>query len=216
MAIKVVIYDDNKSRRDSLGLLILSDSSLELGGTFANCTSVISDMKQYQPDVVLMDIQMPEVDGIEAVRQIHESFPEIKVIMQTVFEDDDKVFESLQNGASGYILKRTPPEKVIEAVHDVYEGGSPITPAIASKVLKFFLSSQKPAKPFEQDFNLSERETEILIHLSQGFSYKLIAEKCSISVFTVNAHIRKIYQKLQVHSATEAIAKSGIRGTSLK
>ena len=211
MGIRVVIYDDNQSRRDSLGLLVASDANLELGGTFPDCTNVIEDLQKHQPDVVLMDIQMPEVDGIEAVKKISARFPEIKVIMQTVFEDDEKVFRALQNGASGYILKRASPEKVIEAIHDVFEGGAPITPSIAGKVLRYFQSLNLPIPKAETDLNLSERESEILSLLSQGLSYKMIASQCDISIYTVNAHIRKIYRKLQVHSATEALSKAGFR-----
>lgn len=207
MSIRVSIFDDNKSRRDSLSMLVLSDASFELAGAFADCSNVAEDIKRNKPDVVLMDIQMPNVDGIQGVKLIHKNFPEIKIIMQTVFEDDDKVFESLRSGASGYILKKTSPEKIVEAIKDVYEGGSPITPSIASKVLAFFSQAQAP-KESGGDFNLSVREKEILSLLVDGLSYKMIAEKCFISIYTVNAHIRKIYEKMHVHSATEAVARA--------
>lgn len=209
MPVKVIIYDDNRSRRDSLGLLIRSDHRLELLGAMADCSNVVEEVRHLMPDVILMDIQMPGIDGIEAVRMIHEEFPTVKVIMQTVFEDDEKIFNSLKNGASGYILKKAAPEKVIEAIHDVYEGGAPITPAVAGKVLQFFINLQTPAVPVTDEFALSAREMEILAFLSEGLSYKMIADRCHISVHTVAAHIRKIYEKLQVNSATEAIAKAG-------
>lgn len=209
MPVKVIIYDDNPSRRDSLGLLIGSDHRLELLGAMADCSNVVEEVRHLMPDVILMDIQMPGIDGIEAVRMIHQEFPAVKVIMQTVFEDDEKIFNSLKNGASGYILKKAAPEKVIEAIRDVYEGGAPITPAVAGKVLQFFINLQVPAVPIADEFALSAREIEILAYLSEGLSYKMIADRCHISVHTVAAHIRKIYEKLQVNSATEAIAKAG-------
>ena len=215
MKIKVFIYDDNRSRRESLGLLISSHSDMELLASMPDCSEVVNNMQQYKPDVVLMDIQMPGVDGIQGVKLIHDNFPGIRVIMQTVFEDDDKIFHSILNGASGYILKKTAPDKVIEAIRDVYEGGSPITPAIASKVLRFFSASQNNiGQRIEAavDYQLSEREKEILALLVEGLPYKLIADRCKISIYTVNAHIRRIYEKLQVHSATEAVAKVN-RGT---
>ncbi len=206
MKIRVTIFEDNKSRRESLSMLILSDARLELTGAFTDCLHVVEDIERNQPNVVLMDIQMPKVSGIEGVKLIKQKFPEIKILMQTVFEDDDKVFDSLRNGASGYILKKAAPEKIIEAIIDVYEGGTPMTPSIASKMLRFFNEAYQPQAP--EDFHLSVRETEILALLVDGLSYKMIADKCSISIFTVNAHVRKIYEKLHVHSATEAIAKA--------
>lgn len=210
-AIRVTIFEDNKSRRESLSMLVLSDSRFELAGAFPDCSHVVEDIERNHPDVVLMDIQMPNVNGIEGVKQIKSHFPEIKILMQTVFEDDEKVFNSLRNGASGYILKKALPEKIIEAIKDVYDGGSPMTPSIASKVLKFFNQAPPLAPPQEggeEDFHLSEREKEILALLVDGLSYKMIADKCSISIYTVNAHVRRIYEKLQVHSATEAVAKA--------
>lgn len=212
--IRVTIFEDNKSRRESLSMLVLSDSRFELAGAFPDCSHAVEDIERNHPDVVLMDIQMPNVNGIEGVKQIKSHFPEIRILMQTVFEDDEKVFNSLRNGASGYILKKALPEKIIEAIKDVYDGGSPMTPSIASKVLKFF-NQTSPLTPLQrrgeladEDFHLSDREKEILALLVDGLSYKMIAGKCSISIYTVNAHVRKIYEKLQVHSATEAVAKA--------
>lgn len=211
MPIKVILYDDNRSRRESLELLFQSDQDIELAGTYSSAKSAIADMAEHRPDVVLMDIQMPEVDGIQGVKMIHDHFPEIRVIMQTVFEDDELIFQSIKNGASGYILKKTAPEKILEAIKDVYQGGSPITPAIATKVLKFFsaaMPKESGPKKVPDSYNLTDREVEILTCLAEGFSYKMIADRCNISIYTVNAHARKIYEKLQVHSATEAVAKA--------
>lgn len=208
MNIRVAIYDDNRTRRESLSMLIQSEPGLLLAGAFPDCRDLLDNIRQAQPDVILMDIRMPHIDGIEGVKLIRKNFPDVKVIMQTVFEDDDKVFDSLRNGAAGYILKKASTEKIIEAIKDVYEGGSPITPSIASKVLAFFSRIQIP-EPSAHDFNLSAREQEVLSMLVDGLSYKMIADRCSISIYTVNAHIRKIYEKMHVHSATEAIAKAG-------
>lgn len=148
---------------------------------------------------------MPNVDGIHGVKIINHLFPNVKVIMQTVFEDDEKIFDALRYGASGYILKKTEPEKIIEAIYDVLSGGSPMTPSIATRVLSFFREKQKQGT---NDFGLTERETEILQNLVNGKSYKMIADAMNISYHTVNSHIKKIYDKLQVHSVSEAVSKA--------
>jgi two-component system nitrate/nitrite response regulator NarL len=155
--------------------------------------------------VVLMDIEMPVVNGLEGVLIIHQKFPNIAVIMQTVFEDDDKVFESLRFGACGYILKKTSPDKIIEAIRDAREGGAPMTPAIAQRVLNYFIRKQPIAT---NDYELTNREKEILGLLVEGKSYKMIASETNTSYHTVNAHIRKIYDKLHVHSVSEAVSKA--------
>lgn len=203
--IKVVIYDDNPVRRESLRMLLESYPDYEVAGEFGNCSDVESEMERIQPHVVLMDIQMPEVDGIEGVRRIKELFPDVHVIMQTVFEDDEKIFNALRFGASGYILKKTDPARIIEAIEEVLHGGSPMTPSIATRVLHFFRqkNEQKP-----NEYGLSEREKDILRLLVEGLSYKMIAEKLNISYNTVNSHIKKIYDKLQVHSVSEAVSKA--------
>lgn len=144
--VKVVIYDDNPGRRESLRMLLESYPDFEVAGEFGNCSDVEAEMNRTHPDVVLMDIQMPEVDGIEGVRRIKELFPDVHVIMQTVFEDDEKIFNALRFGASGYILKKTDPARIIEAIEEVLQGGSPMTPSIATRVLHFFRqkNEQKP------------------------------------------------------------------------
>jgi len=148
---------------------------------------------------------MPNVDGLQGVKLIRENFPDIKVIMQTVFDDDEKIFEAILNGASGYILKRTSSEKVIEAINDALEGGSPMTPSIAAKVLAHFRQQTQSAIV---DYQLTDKEKVILNHLVSGLSYKMIADKCAISYHTVNSHIKKIYEKLHVHSVSEAVSKA--------
>ncbi len=212
MKIKVAIFEDNQSRRDSLQLLLQSDERFEFTGAYSDGNNAAYHVEKCKPDVVLMDIQMPGINGIEAVKQIKQQFPEVKIIMQTVFEDDDKVFASLRAGADGYILKKAEPQKIKEAISDVYEGGSPITPGIAAKVIRFFNQLPKEQLRSTIDFDLTDREKQILRLLSNGLAYKMIADECGISLFTVKAHIRKIYEKMQVHSATEAIAKAGRSG----
>jgi DNA-binding NarL/FixJ family response regulator len=152
-----------------------------------------------------MDIQMPQVNGIEGVRIIKEFFPDVHVIMQTVFEDDEKIFDAMRFGASGYILKKTDPQQIIVAIEDVLNGGSPMTPSIATRVIHFF-RKQNDKRP--EHYGLSDREAEILQYLVDGLSYKMIADKVNISYNTVNSHIKKIYDKLQVHSVSEAVSKA--------
>jgi DNA-binding NarL/FixJ family response regulator len=201
----VIIYDDNATRRESLKILLESAEGYIVCGMFGNCVHVEQHMKEFEPDIVLMDIQMPECDGIEGVKKISEFFPNTKVIMQTVFEDDDKIFDAIKFGASGYILKKAEPHKIIEAIEEVLQGGSAMTPSIATKVLGFFRSQSDHN---QNKFGLSDREKEILNELVDGKSYKMVAEKLSISYHTVNSHIKKIYDKLQVHSVGEAISKA--------
>ncbi len=203
--IHVIIYDDNSTRRESLKSLLESAEGYIVSGMFGNCVHVEEHMKQFEPDIVLMDIQMPECDGIEGVKKISEFFPGTKVIMQTVFEDDDKIFDAIKYGASGYILKQAEPRKIIDAIEEVLQGGSPMTPSIATKVLGFFRSQSDHN---QNKFGLSDREKEILNELVEGKSYKMVAERLSISYHTVNSHIKKIYDKLQVHSVGEAVSKA--------
>jgi DNA-binding NarL/FixJ family response regulator len=201
----IVIFDDNPGRRESLRMLLESQSEFIVTGDFADCSNVKAQIEELRPDVVLMDIQMPLVDGLQGVRIIKEYFPNIHVIMQTVFEDDDKIFDAMRYGASGYILKKTDPRQIIQAIEEVRRGGSPMTPSIATRVLHFF-RKQHETKP--DQYGLSEREKEILQFLVDGMSYKMIAERLDISYNTVNSHIKKIYDKLQVHSVSEAVSKA--------
>ena len=204
--IRVAIFDDNRLLLDSLYQLVNGSPGFTCVGAFPNCDELISDIRKAKPDVVLMDIEMPGTSGIEAVRVIKQHFPSVRILMETIFEDDEKVFASLCNGAEGYILKNTPPAMILTSIREVYDGGAPMTPSVASKVIKMFRSQSAPVK---NDFtNLTAREKEILGYLVEGMSYKLIADRCFISVETVNGHIRNIYEKLQVHSKGEAVAKA--------
>ena len=209
MEISVVIFEDNALLRESLYQLINGTEGLKCAGAFANCDDIIFNIKKTTPQVVLMDIQMPGINGIEGVKIIKANFPEIKIIMQTVVEDDDKIFASICSGASGYLLKNTTPARLLQAIVEVYEGGAPMTPVIAQKVLDKF-RRQSPASSKELN-DLSTREKEILECLVQGMSYKMIAASCKISIDTVRFHIRHIYEKLHVGSKSEAVSKA-IRG----
>ena len=199
MQIKVFIYDDNVARRDSLKALLELSPEVTFAGEAGNCSHVKEDMEHSFPDVVLMDINMPVSDGIEGLKKIKENFPHIKVLMQTVFDDSDKVFDCIRNGASGYILKKDSPQRILQAIQEVYEGGAVMNPGIALKVLDYF-------KPQKVNTQLSGRETEVLKLLADGLSYKMVADKLFLSFNTVNTHVKHIYEKLHVSSLGEAIA----------
>ena len=200
--IRVVIYDDHLQRCESLKALLMMTEGMECVGFFENCSHVTEDMKELQPDVVLMDIEMPVVDGINGVVKIKKEFPHIRIIMQTVFEDEARIFACLQAGAEGYILKNASAEKIIQSIREVYEGGASMTPSVALRVMKYFNQS----KPTVEDYSLTAKEKEVLALLSDGNSYKMVADKLGISYSTVNSHIKKIYEKLHVHSLGEAVS----------
>lgn len=205
MATKILVYDDNRGRREALQLLIESSGDLEFVGARENCNNVEADILQLKPDVVLMDIDMPGTNGIEGLKRIRTQAPEVFIIMQTVFEDDEKIFTAIHAGAHGYFLKKTKPDKLIEGIRDVLEGGAPMTSSVARKVLQMF--TQQASDKRVNQFDLTDRELEILSMLGKGMSYKMIADAGNISFHTVNSHLKKIYEKLHVHSATEAVSK---------
>lgn len=199
MPTRIFIYDDSTERRDSLKALLLLNDEFKFVGEAINCKNVISDIETHYPDVVLMDINMPEVDGIEGLRQIKLHHPDVKVLMQTAFDDSDKIFTSIKNGASGYILKNDKPQRILQAIEEVTQGGAAMNPAIAQKVLDYF-------KPKEINNPLSPKETEVLAFLAEGLSYKMVADNLGISYATVNTHAKRIYEKLHISSLGEAIA----------
>ncbi|MCY7352631.1 MAG: response regulator transcription factor [Cytophagaceae bacterium] len=169
---------------------------------------VLNVVRKQKPDVILMDLQMPGLSGIEATRLIKNNYPQVHILVQTMFDDNEHVFAALCMGASGYILKSTPTDKILEAIADTYNGGSPMTPHIARKVLLMLTSTQRSLSAEAEYQELSPREKEILSYLTQGMSYKMIADACGISYGTVNSHLKKIYEKLHVYSATEAVQKA--------
>lgn len=204
MEIKVAVVEDNRALRESIATLFMMNDSFKLVGCYSNANSIIKDIETSKPDVVLMDIQMPGINGIEAVKLLKAKFFDLKIIIQTVFEDDDSIFNAICNGASGYILKRSTPQEYLQAITEAYNGGAPITGVIASKVLNMFKTSNQTKTT--ENFNLSEREKEVLNYLVKGLSYKMIADKCSISYDTVRFHMKNIYSKLHVESMTEAVS----------
>jgi DNA-binding NarL/FixJ family response regulator len=205
MAIKIVIYEDNDDLRDGLSVLLRGMPDYELLGAFPNCQYVETEIGNLLPDVVLMDIDMPIANGLTGLKIIKKKYPKVNVLMLTVFEDNEYIFDAICSGAVGYMLKRTPPTKLLEAIHDAMNGGAPMTSTIARKVLQML-----PPQPknIDSNHNLTERELEILNLLVKGNSYKMIADQCFISMDTVRSHIKKIYEKLHVHSQTEAVAKA--------
>ncbi len=202
----IVVFDDNKPRRELLQLLINSTEGMECKGAFEDCRDVLKHLVDIMPDVVLMDIDMPHVNGIEGLKIIRKQFPQMRVLMQTVFEDEEKIFDAICAGADGYVLKKTAPDKLLDAIRDVQAGGAPMTPIVAKQVLQ--LLNNKHHKTLKNSFDLTSREQEILKLLVQGLSYKMIAAQCNISYPTVNSHISHIYEKLHVSSAVEAVTKA--------
>lgn len=205
MKISVCIFEDSKNFRDGLADLIRLSPQFELLGAFADCSEMVQQLSTLRPDVVLMDIKMPGMTGIEAVQIIKSKFPTTKVIMETVYEDDERITAAICAGASGYLLKNSPPQKFIDAVEDAFHGGAPMTGSIAAKVLTLFQTKFDTVKT---DTGLSPREKEVLQRLVQGKSYKMIAADLDISYVTVRFHMKNIYEKLHVNSMTEAVAKA--------
>lgn len=204
MSIKVAIAEDIDDIRGGLCLIINSTAGYECNCICKNGNEAIEKIPAYKPDVVLMDINMPGINGVEAVRILKQKLPGTQFMMCTVYEEDEHVFDSLKAGASGYILKKTPPAKLLEAITEIYSGGSPMSSTIARKIMTSF-SDNKVKQPID---DLTEREKEILHQLARGMQYKAISTSLSLSVETVRTHIRNIYEKLQVHNKTEAINKA--------
>ncbi len=200
---RIVVYDDNKLRRESLEALLSFSLELQHVGGFENCNNAIEQLSVLAPDLILMDIEMPGIDGISGVRMIKQSYPTIKIIIQTVFDDDDKIFAALQAGAEGYILKNASVQQITGAIDDVMKGGAGMSPSIALKVMRHFKD-----ETVNTNYNLTTKESEVLKLLVKGLSYKMIADNLGISYFTVNNHVKKVYEKLHVHSMGEALARA--------
>ena len=203
--IKVIYYEDNTNLREGISFLIQSTPQLDLLATFSNADTVKTDTEELKPDVILMDIDMPGTNGIEGLKKIRAVNSEVKILMLTVFDDNKNVFEAVRNGANGYVLKKTPPAKLLEYIEDAASGGAPMTASIATQVLKMFSQINTSQN---EDYNLSEREKQVLQLLVDGYSYKMIASEMFISIDTVRSHIKKIYEKLHVNSKSEAVAKA--------
>lgn len=211
MPIRTLIYEDNTDMRGALAALIGGTEGFELSGAFDNCLGIVEQAATLRPDVVLMDIDMPGMSGIEGVARLKKAHPQVEALMLTVFDDDNRVFEAVCAGASGYLLKKTAPARILDAIKEVMEGGAPMSPVIARKVLQLF-----PGKPAERDADLDKltaRELEVVKALSRGFSYKMVAAELNISIETVRTYVKRIYEKLQVHSVSEAISKVFLKNT---
>ena len=204
MPIKVAIVDDDEGIRTSLATLIRRAPALRLVGDYADAEAALKDIPHRMPDVVLMDINLPGVNGVECVRQLKSRLPEVQFLMLTVYEDSDSLFNSLQAGASGYLLKRTASSKLLEAIRDVHDGGSPMTPQLARRVVQYF---SKPPNGDSGVSKLTAGERDFLDQLAKGYAYKEIADRMQISIDTVRSYVRTVYEKLHVHSRTEAVVK---------
>lgn len=204
MPVKVLLYEDNPKLRMGLSFLLESTAGIEFLDSYENCENIDNQILAQKPDVVLMDIDMPIADGFSGLRAIRKHSNSIQVVMLTVFDSDEHIFEALKLGANGYLLKTTPPAQIIDGILSVHEGGVPISAAIARKVLTFM--SQKNIQQI--DYQLTKREKEVLENLVKGLSYKMIAHQIGTGIDTVRAHIKHIYEKLHVHSQTEAVAKA--------
>lgn len=204
MPIKTLLYEDNPKLRMGLSFLLESTAGIDFLGSFENCEGVENQLINLKPDVVLMDIDMPIADGFFGLKSIRKFSNNIQVIMLTVFDSDEHIFESLKLGANGYLLKTASPAQIVEGILSVNEGGVPMSASIARKVLAFL--SQKEVH--KTDYQLTKREKEVLENLVKGLSYKMIANQIGTGIDTVRAHIKHIYEKLHVHSQTEAVAKA--------
>ncbi len=207
MQVKIIIYDDNQNLRESLSNLLALTGEYSVIGSYANCENVESEVLKLQPDVILMDIDMPVINGIEAVKKIRGFNEQVQIIILTVFDDNTHVFDALYAGANGYLLKKYVSDKLIHAIQDVLTGGAPMSPSIARMVIN---NMQQPVQPSisKSDYQLTSREKEILQLLALGNSFKLIAADLLISIDTVRTHIKHIYDKLHVRSQIEAVSKA--------
>ena len=203
--VKVAIVEDDTDIREGLAALINGSEGFQCVAAYASGEAALTEVLKKTPDVVLMDINLPRMSGIECTRRLKELRPDLSIMVLTVYDDDESIFESLKAGARGYILKKTPPAKLLEAIGDLHNGGSPISSRIARKIVQTF---QVLGRSAEERENLSKREKEILGYLAKGYRYKEIAETLFISVETVRTHVRNIYEKLHVRSRTEAILKA--------
>jgi DNA-binding NarL/FixJ family response regulator len=209
--IKVALVEDNKTIREGLAALINGTTGYNCIGSFSDCESFLQKLESMKIDVVLMDIGLPGMTGIEGIEKAKMIKPDLNILMLTIYEDSQSVVKALFAGACGYLVKKTPPSRLLEAINDAYEGGSPMSSLIARQVITVFQEIQK--KSLEQtNSDLSSREIEVLTSLSDGNNYQEIADRLFISVDTVRHHIRNIYRKLHVHSQSEAVAKAIRKG----
>ena len=205
--INVAIVEDNDTIREGLSALVNGTTGYKSVGAYRDCESFLVKLETLNVNVVLMDIALPGMNGIEGVKEAKKLKPDIDILMLTIYEDSEKVFDALCAGACGYLVKKTPPSKLLDAIKDVYEGGSPMSSQIARQVITAFKES-KDVKDESPDYKLSSREKEVITLLASGNNYQQIADQLFISVDTVRHHIKNIYKKLHVHTQSEAVAKA--------
>jgi DNA-binding NarL/FixJ family response regulator len=203
--IKVIIFEDNRHLRESLQILLSSSLQFECTGAFADTRNALAVVNNLMPDVIIMDIEMPIMNGIDTTRLIKQKFRDIPILILTIFGDSEKIFQALQAGGSGYLLKNSTPDEILNGVMEVYNGGSALSPAVAKKMVQFF-QTVVPAQ--QNDYNLTPKEKELLQHLVDGKSYKMIADVMQVALETVKSHVKNVYRKLHVSSSNEAIAKA--------
>jgi len=204
MPIKVAIVEDDEGIRTSLATLVRRAPALRWAGDYADAEAALKEIPRRPPDVVLMDINLPGLNGVECVRHLKSSLPAVQFLMLTVYEDSESLFNSLKAGASGYLLKRTASSRLLEAIQDVHAGGSPMTPQLARRVVQYFSRPSDGSSPVSR---LTPGEKEFLEQLAKGYAYKEIADRMKISIDTVRSYVRTVYEKLHVHSRTEAVVK---------
>ena len=204
--IKVVVVEDNDSIREGLNILINGTEGYSCIACYSDCESMLKNINKFSPDVLLMDIGLPGMNGIEGIKKVKLMIPELAILILTIYEENDLIFDALCAGACGYLVKKTPPSKLLEAIREAHEGGAPMSSHIARKVIDFF--QKKPASSQKSNYDLTPREKEILTGLVEGHNFKAIADSLFISIETVRFHFRNIYKKLHVHSQSEAVAKA--------
>jgi len=206
MALRVAIVEDDPRWRANLELLLGETEGLECVGSYPSGEAAVADLPRRRPQVVLMDINLPKMSGVECTRQLRALLPEVQIVMLTVYDDSDRIFQALQMGANGYLLKRASADEILQAIQDVHRGGAPMSAYIARKVVQSFQQPTPSAPPEEV---LSKRESEVLGYVSRGYSDKEVAEALGLTPATVRSYLKTIYSKLHVHSRTQAIAKTG-------
>jgi DNA-binding NarL/FixJ family response regulator len=204
MPYQLLIFEDNSRLRQSLELLLNDETNFHVAASYPDCDKADRQVEKYSADLVIMDIDMPGIGGVEGVKRIKHANPDVKVVMHTMFDDDNRIFDSICAGADGYLLKNTSPLQLINALQDVMNGGAPMSPFVAQKIFQHFRQTKIDA----EQFNLTAREKEMLELLVKGNSYKMIADKSNITIDTVKKHLQNIYHKLHVNCGTEAVAKA--------
>jgi DNA-binding NarL/FixJ family response regulator len=203
--IKTAVVEDMREIRDGLATLINFTEGFRCTGSYPSMEDALARLPGNIPDVLLSDIGLPGMNGIEGIRILKERYPQMQILMLTVYDDDDRIFDALCAGASGYLLKRTPPAKLLDNIREAMSGGSPVSPEVATRVIKFFREFHNPDR---EDYALTPHETRLLKLLTEGYNYQTAADKLGVSYNTIKFHVRHIFDKLQVHSKSEAVLKA--------